>query len=95
MCRSTTASSPLRPKINSLFSRREVPENEKNYPEPSMFGEGEFPLVELLRATPRDIPWAIETPSLRRANAGVTALEQAREAMAALQGLLRAVGNPS
>jgi sugar phosphate isomerase/epimerase len=51
-------------------------------------GEGEFPLVELLRATPRDIPWAIETPSLRRANSGVTAQEQAKEAMSVLQRLL-------
>jgi sugar phosphate isomerase/epimerase len=53
-------------------------------------GEGEFPLVELLRAAPRDVPWAIETPSLRRAGAGVTAETQARETIALMRELVRA-----
>lgn len=62
-----------------------VPESlqERLYP-----GEGEFPLAELLAACPRDVPWAFEAPSLRRAAAGMSAEAQAREAMAALRGLL-------
>jgi sugar phosphate isomerase/epimerase len=64
-----------------------VPESlqERLYP-----GEGEFPLTELLKAAPRDVPWAIETPSLRRAQAGVTAEAQARDTMALMQELVRA-----
>jgi sugar phosphate isomerase/epimerase len=54
-------------------------------------GKGEFPLVELLRLVPDDIPWGIETPSLGRANAGVSPQEQAREAMEAMQRLLAEV----
>jgi sugar phosphate isomerase/epimerase len=53
-------------------------------------GEGEFPLAELLKAAPRDVPWAIETPSLRRARAGVTAEAQARETVALMRELVRA-----
>lgn len=65
-----------------------IPESigERLYP-----GLGEFPLAELLRAAPRDVPWAIETPSLRRAQAGRTPEQQAREAMAAIRGLLAAL----
>jgi sugar phosphate isomerase/epimerase len=51
-------------------------------------GTGEFPLAELLSAVRRDIPWGIETPSLCRAQAGVSAVDQAREAMAGMQRLL-------
>lgn len=51
-------------------------------------GEGEFPLAELVQATPRDIPWAIECPSIRRAQAGVSGEKQAMEAMAAMRRLL-------
>lgn len=51
-------------------------------------GDGEFPLVEILRATPKEIPWGIETPSLSRAAAGMSAVDQGREAMAAMRGLL-------
>lgn len=53
-------------------------------------GEGAFPLVELLRAAPRDVPWAIETPSLCRARAGVTPEAQARETLALMRGLVAA-----
>jgi sugar phosphate isomerase/epimerase len=53
-------------------------------------GEGVFPLTELLRAAPVDIPWAIETPSLRRAQRGVSPQMQAKEAMAAMRRLLDA-----
>jgi sugar phosphate isomerase/epimerase len=55
-------------------------------------GTGEFPLVELLSLVRRDVPWGNETPSLRRAEAGVDAAGQAREVMAAMQGLLAQVG---
>lgn len=51
-------------------------------------GEGEFPLAEIAALLPRDMPWAIECPSLRRHHAGVGPAGQAREAMAALQGIL-------
>ena len=54
-------------------------------------GEGVFPLVDLLASAPTGIPWAIETPSLRRARAGMPPQMQAQEAMAALQRLLRAM----
>jgi sugar phosphate isomerase/epimerase len=51
-------------------------------------GEGEFPLAELIAATPRHVPWGIECPSLRRAQAGVSARDQAVEALAGLRRLL-------
>ena len=51
-------------------------------------GTGEFPLVELLRQTPRHIPWGIEAPSLRRVAAGMSAADQARELKAAMGKLL-------
>jgi sugar phosphate isomerase/epimerase len=51
-------------------------------------GTGEFPLVELMSIVRRDVPWGIETPSLSRVQAGMSAATQAREAMAAMQGLL-------
>jgi sugar phosphate isomerase/epimerase len=62
-----------------------IPEaiGERLYP-----GEGDFPLIELLEACPRDVPWAIEAPSLRRARVGVTPEAQARATMALLRGLV-------
>jgi sugar phosphate isomerase/epimerase len=51
-------------------------------------GDGDLPLLEMLRHLPRDVPWAIEAPSLRRAAAGVTPAAQAEEAYAALARLL-------
>jgi sugar phosphate isomerase/epimerase len=51
-------------------------------------GEGDFPLLDLLRAAPPDVPVGIECPSLRRAQAGITAEAQAREAMAAVRRLM-------
>ena len=51
-------------------------------------GDGAFPLVELLRAAPRDVPVGIECPSLRRAAAGMSAAEQAVEAIAKVRRLL-------
>jgi sugar phosphate isomerase/epimerase len=55
-------------------------------------GTGEFPLVELLRLVRRDIPWGNETPSLGRVRAGIDAIGQAREVMAAMEALLERVG---
>ncbi len=54
-------------------------------------GDGDFPLIDLLRAAPRDVPIGIECPSLTRAQAGVSAADQAREAMAKLKRLLEAL----
>lgn len=51
-------------------------------------GDGEFPLAALAATLPRDVPWAIECPSLARASAGIGPQDQAVEAMAALQRLL-------
>lgn len=51
-------------------------------------GTGEFPLADLLRQVPRDIPWGVETPSLSRAATGKTAEDQCRECMAAMRELL-------
>ena len=59
---------------------------ERYYP-----GDGVFPLVDLLASAPTNIPWAIETPSLRRVRSGMTPRMQAEEAMAALQRLLGAM----
>jgi len=63
--------------------------SERLYP-----GEGSFPLVDLLRSVPTDVPWGIEAPSLRRARAGLSPHAQAQEAMQALQRLLKRVGDP-
>jgi len=51
-------------------------------------GDGDFPLIDLLRAAPRDVPLGIECPSLSRAQAGMSAADQAKEAMAKLKALL-------
>jgi len=56
---------------------------ERAYP-----GDGDFPLAELLRAAPRDVPLGIECPSVSRGQAGVSAADQAREAMGKLRQLL-------
>lgn len=53
-------------------------------------GDGQFPLVGFLRAAPADVPLGIECPSLGRAQAGVSALDQAREALAKLKRVLAA-----
>lgn len=52
-------------------------------------GDGDFPLLDLLRAVPRDVTLGVECPSVRRSAQGRSALEQANEAMAALRELLR------
>lgn len=55
-------------------------------------GDGDFPLVELLRSAPREAAIGIECPSISRAQNGVTALDQAREALTKLCRLLAQVG---
>jgi len=50
-------------------------------------GQGEFPLDAIVACLPRDIPWAVESPSLARA-ARMTTAGQAVAAMAALRTLL-------
>ena len=48
-------------------------------------GDGDFPLVELLRDASIDIAWGIEAPSRRRADSGMSAEAQAKEAIAAMR----------
>lgn len=55
-------------------------------------GEGDFPLIDLLRAAPRDTVVGIECPSLRRAGAGMSATDQAIEAIASVRRLLAQLG---
>lgn len=50
-------------------------------------GEGEFPLVELLRLMPRDVPWGIEAPQLSRQSSGVSPDSLAMEAYGALSNV--------
>jgi sugar phosphate isomerase/epimerase len=57
--------------------------SERLYP-----GEGDFPLIELLGAAPRDVTIGVECPSLRRSRAGLAARDQAIEAMSAVRALL-------
>ncbi len=68
--------------VESLTREEAVIESwqERLYP-----GDGVFPLVEALCRVPLDISWGIEAPSRRRASQGMTAQEQAVEAMAALR----------
>ena len=54
-------------------------------------GDGNFPLIDLLRAAPRDVIVGIECPSLRRATAGMSATQQAIEAIASVRRLLAQV----
>lgn len=55
-------------------------------------GDGDFPLRDFMRAAPAGVPLGIECPSLARAQAGVSAADQAREAMAKVRALLGASG---
>jgi sugar phosphate isomerase/epimerase len=56
---------------------------ERPYP-----GAGEFPLADYLSALPKDLPIGIESPSLRRSQAGLSPLAQACEAMASMHRVL-------
>ena len=51
-------------------------------------GDGAFPLVELLSAAPTDVSWGIEAPSQRRAESGISAEMQAKEAMTAMRRVI-------
>lgn len=55
-------------------------------------GDGDFPLLDFLRAAPKDVILGVESPSLRRAQAGASAADQAREAMASVRRLLAGLG---
>jgi sugar phosphate isomerase/epimerase len=57
--------------------------SERAYP-----GEGAFPLLDMLRLVPPGVPVGIECPSVSRAQAGRTPLEQAREGIAAVRRTL-------
>jgi sugar phosphate isomerase/epimerase len=61
-------------------------------------GDGDFPLTELLNDAPTDISWGIEAPSQLRADRGVSAEMQAKEAITAMHRIvdpiLRAKKNP-
>jgi sugar phosphate isomerase/epimerase len=59
--------------------------SERAYP-----GDGEFPLMELLRSAPTAVPWGIEVPSLKRRRSGQGSIQQALEAKQAAQVLLSA-----
>jgi sugar phosphate isomerase/epimerase len=48
-------------------------------------GDGDFPLIELLRDARTDINWGIEAPSRRRAESGRSAESVAREAFGAVR----------
>ena len=54
-------------------------------------GDGEFPLLEMLRRLPLDVPIGMECPSLSRVQAGRSPLEQAREGIEAMRRLLEQV----
>lgn len=51
-------------------------------------GDGDFPLLDFLRAAPRGATLGIECPSLSRTQAGRSAWDQAREGIAAMRRLL-------
>jgi sugar phosphate isomerase/epimerase len=55
-------------------------------------GDGDFPLLDLLRAAPRDVVVGVECPSISRAQSGISAAEQAREVLSKTRRLLAAVG---
>lgn len=59
---------------------------ERQYP-----GDGAFPLVELLRDAPVGITWGIEAPSVHRAQSGMSAATQAREAMASVRRTIQRI----
>jgi len=60
---------------------------ERTYP-----GQGSFPLIEMLASLPHEVPFGVECPSLSRAQAGRSPLQQAQEVMGAARQLLAAAG---
>lgn len=59
---------------------------ERAYP-----GDGEFPLLDFLRAAPRDTPLGMECPSLSRAQAGRNAQAQGEEGIAKIRRIIEAL----
>jgi sugar phosphate isomerase/epimerase len=57
--------------------------NERAYP-----GEGGFPLPQLLRHLPRDVPWGVEAPSIARRRRGLDSRDQARAVWRALTSVM-------
>jgi len=51
-------------------------------------GQGELPLLEILRAVPRDLVVSLEVPLLSQAKAGIGPLDRLRPAVAAARDLL-------
>lgn len=58
-------------------------------------GEGGFPVTDLLRAAPPDVPWAIEAPNARRFAKQQEPVLQAKDAMAALRVILGELNLPN
>lgn len=66
----------------------------ETYGQEAMFGrripgEGDFPLADFVAALPADIPLGLEIPMLAKAQAGVSAFDRLKPAVAAAQTLLK------
>ncbi|MFA7588694.1 MAG: hypothetical protein WCY11_21320, partial [Novosphingobium sp.] len=55
-------------------------------------GDGDFPLLDLLRALPSSTALDVEVPSVKRAAQGISGSERAREAVARVRDLLSRAG---
>lgn len=53
-------------------------------------GDGDFPLPDFLRAAPQGLTIGVECPSVSRAAAGMSALDQCREALAKMRAVIAA-----
>jgi sugar phosphate isomerase/epimerase len=71
---------------STLEQRNEVYRDDSS--DRSVPGEGELPLVEILRALPEELPIGVEVPMRSRAAEGVSAQECARRAVAGAQAVL-------
>ena len=54
-------------------------------------GDGDFQLIDFLRAAPRDVIVGAECPSIGRAQSGVSAIDQAREVLRKMRAVLALV----
>ena len=54
-------------------------------------GDGDFQLIDFLRAAPRDVIVGAECPSISRAQSGVSAIDQAREGLRKMRAVLALV----
>jgi sugar phosphate isomerase/epimerase len=66
---------------NEGFEQRQIP------------GEGEFPLADFVAALPRDVILGVETPLKSLREAGVTAMERARRAVAGTRAILKTMSS--